>query len=148
MRRLWLKMTEMYGPKWTSSMGEVPNKSWCDACRVFGEAEWKNAIATLNLSTDAWPPSLPEFRRWAYLGKTSLEAKEHSARRADDHVQKIINRYNPNCAGITNQEADKLRDRLARSYYVDELDRERSAAMGIAHEERDPLRICPDPEYR
>ncbi len=141
-------MAEMFGHKWSSTMGEFPNKTWREACQQFGENEWRNAIAMLKISTDPWPPSLPEFRRWAFLGKTALESKEHAARRADEHVQKLVNRYNPNCAGMTNHEADKLRDRLSRSFYVDELDRERNAAQGIEHQERDPLRICPDPEYR
>lgn len=141
-------MAEMFGHKWTSTMGTAPNKTWREACKQFGETEWRNAISMLKLSTDGWPPSLPEFRRWAVLGKTSIEAKEHAARRADEHVAAVVNRYNPNCPGITNQEAQRLHDRLSRSFYVDELDRERNAAMGIEHQDRDPLRICPDPEYR
>lgn len=148
MLKLWVLMTEMFGHRWTSSMGEQPNRTWREACGDFGEQEWKNAISTLNSSMAEWPPSLPEFRRWAYLGKTTIEAKEEAARRADAVVAARVAKYNPNCAGITTREADRLHDRLSRAFYVDELDKERSEALGIEHTERDPLRICPDAEYR
>lgn len=148
MLKLWTLMTEMFGHKWTSTMGEAPNKTWREACAQFGEAEWRNAISMLKVSTDSWPPSLPEFRRWAVLGKTTIEAKEHAARKADEVVAAQVGKYNPWNAGPTTEQYDRMRDRLARSFYVDELDRERNAALGITHEQRDPLRICPDEEYR
>lgn len=149
MAKLWTLCTEMYGHRWTSSMGEEPNATWIDACRPFEDEQWRNAVMMLKGSTDDWPPTLPTFRRWAYLGTTAVEAREHAARKADEIVAGRIARYNPNCAGMTQQEADRLQTRLARSLYVDHLDRERNAALGIEHDSgRDPLRICPDEEYR
>jgi hypothetical protein len=44
MNRLWILMAEMFHHKWTSTMGEVPNKTWREACQQFGESEWRNAI--------------------------------------------------------------------------------------------------------
>ncbi len=149
MKKLWILCTEMYGHRWTSSMGEAPNATWTEACRTFEDEQWRNAVTMLKSSTDDWPPTLPAFRRWAFLGSTPIEAKESAARKADEIVSARIAKYNPNCAGLTNQEADRLHDRLSRSLYVDTLDQERNAAMGIAHDKnRDPLRICPDEDYR
>lgn len=148
MAKLWIMMTEMYGHRWTSSMGIEPNATWTEACRKFGDGEWRNAVMMTKASTDDWPPSLPTFRRWALLGMTTIEAKESAARRADEIVAERVAKYNPNCAGLTNDQASRLHDRLSRSLYVDTLDRERSAALGIEHAERDPLRICPDEDYR
>jgi hypothetical protein len=148
MKKLWILMTEMYGHRWTSSMGETPNETWTAACKVFGDQEWRNAVNMAKQSTDDWPPSLPTFRRWAYLGMTPVEAKELCARKADALVGAVVGKYNPNCAGPTYDQVDRMHDRISRSLYVDTLDRERNAAMGIEHSERDPLRICPDEDYR
>lgn len=149
MNKLWVLCTEMYGHRWTSSMGETPNATWTEACRAFEDEQWRNAVTLLKQSTDDWPPTLPTFRRWAFLGNTPIEAKELAARKADEIVAKRIAAYNPNSPGITQHEADRLHDRLSRSLYVDQLDAERNAMMGIAHDKnRDPLRICPDEEYR
>jgi hypothetical protein len=82
------------------------------------------------------------------MGMTKDQAKESAARKADEVVAARIAKYNPNCAGITQHEADRLHDRLSRAYYVEHIDRERDKALGIESQERDPLRICPDPEYR
>lgn len=148
MKKLWILMTEMYGHRWTSSMGEAPNATWTEACGVFEEEQWRNAVTMAKSSTDDWPPSLPTFRRWAYLGTTPIEAREAAARKADELVAKAVARYNPNCAGLTYDQAERVHDRLSRSLYVDTLDRERSAALGIEHAEREPMRICPDEDYR
>jgi hypothetical protein len=148
MRRLWIVMTEMYGHRWTSSMGEEPNATWTEACREFTEEHWRNAISMLKCSPDDWPPSLPTFRRWALGLKSPTEAREAAARKADEHVRGLVGKYNPNCAGPTIQQAERMQSRLERAFYVDELDRERNAALGIEHEERDPMRICADIDYR
>ena len=67
MVRLWVVMTESYGHKWLSAMGEEPNDTWTDALRGLSVEEWVQAITKLKESTDDWPPGLPEFKRWQGL---------------------------------------------------------------------------------
>jgi hypothetical protein len=141
-------MTESYGHKWTTPMGEVPNQTWLAGLRDLGQPEWMAAIKVLNASQDEWPPSLPEFKRWALGGKTTPELKEEAARGADRLLAEKVAKYNPNVIPMNNQQAERYHDRVSRSLYVDNLDKQRNYAMGIEHIERDPLRICPDEEYR
>ena len=59
--RLWQRMAELYGHKWTSSMGQSPNESWLRAVSALSDEQLKTGINACLYSDDEWPPSLPEF---------------------------------------------------------------------------------------
>jgi len=62
MWRLWQRMTEIYGHRWTSSFGDEPNESWC---RCFSGVAPEAIGAGLNSLLDRednWPPTAIEFR--------------------------------------------------------------------------------------
>jgi hypothetical protein len=68
-RRLWIRMAEIFGHKWTSQYGE-------DAATGAGDT-WARGLAGLStrqiatgldrlIAAEDWPPSLPEFRRLCF----------------------------------------------------------------------------------
>ena len=62
---LWQIMGSMYGHKWTSNYGDIPDpdKVWYAALRDLRWEQIKkglNRVATLG---SEWPPSVPEFRK-------------------------------------------------------------------------------------
>lgn len=54
-------MIEMYGHKFTSSYGEVPNDSWASALAGIYPEQIAEGIRACFQSQDTWPPTLPEF---------------------------------------------------------------------------------------
>lgn len=72
LRRVWERMTAIYGPRWTSSMGVVPVNE--DGSLTVSGDTWAQGLSGLTpdqiahglrscLATDSgWPPTLPEFR--------------------------------------------------------------------------------------
>jgi hypothetical protein len=61
---LWLKMTEMYGHRWTGSFGVSADQSHAWAATLGGltGAQIANGLAALVARGDEWPPSAPDFR--------------------------------------------------------------------------------------
>jgi hypothetical protein len=59
--RLWLRMTEIYGHKWSSSYGETPSETWSRGISGMSFDELKRGLSECLNSGNAWPPSLPEF---------------------------------------------------------------------------------------
>lgn len=61
--RFWLRMTEMYGHKWTSSYGDSDaDGTWSKGLAGLTNDELKAGFFACLNSGEAWPPSLPEFR--------------------------------------------------------------------------------------
>lgn len=62
--RLWQRMAEAYGHKWTSSYGVEPNQSWIDGLADMTTDDIKRGLASLkNFQDDeGWPPTLLQFR--------------------------------------------------------------------------------------
>jgi hypothetical protein len=54
-------MIEMYGHKFTSTYGDVPNETWAQALGNFTGAEIATGLKACFQREDNWPPSLPEF---------------------------------------------------------------------------------------
>ena len=61
--RVWLRMTEIYGHKWTSSYGTSDTDgTWAKALADMSNDDLKAGFFACLHSGEAWPPSLPEFR--------------------------------------------------------------------------------------
>lgn len=61
MDRLWIRMAEIFGHKWTSQYGDTPLETWAKRLGAMSADEIAygvNACANSNLQ---WPPSLPDF---------------------------------------------------------------------------------------
>lgn len=59
--RIWSRMTEIYGHRWASAMGEAPTESWSMAIGQLSHDELKRGLRACMTSGEAWPPSLPQF---------------------------------------------------------------------------------------
>ena len=65
-RRVWLRMTEIYGHKWTSAFGDDAmvgaGETWAKALRDLTGSQLAVGIEDCAVSVDPWPPTLPQFR--------------------------------------------------------------------------------------
>lgn len=70
--RVWTRMAEVYGHKWTSQYGEVSDDSghlssaartWAQGLAQLSLEEISIGFSRMVESGDEWPPSLPEFRK-------------------------------------------------------------------------------------
>ena len=146
MMKLWVVMSETYGHKWTSPMGEKPNQTWTTSLHEMSDEQWVRGISKLKQSTDEWPPSLPEFRRWCIGGMTKDELKVHAQAEAERLMAEKVSRYNPNVVPMNYEQVEREQSRLARQIFVQSEVNERREAMGVEHI-TDPRRICQDEEY-
>jgi hypothetical protein len=87
MRKLWLRMTEIYGHKWTSAYGEDAEKgaghTWAKGLASITPRQIANGISSAISSSDSWPPTLPEFRKLC-LGIPSFAAVQFELRTNKD----------------------------------------------------------------
>jgi hypothetical protein len=61
--RFWLRMTQIYGHKWSSSFGESDtDNTWAKGLADLTVDELKKGFIACVKSGEAWPPTLPEFR--------------------------------------------------------------------------------------
>jgi hypothetical protein len=74
-QRLWLRMTQIFGHAWTSSMGDDPNGStgntWRAGLAGLSPPQISTGLAACMARGGEWPPSLPSFRAMC-LGIPSL----------------------------------------------------------------------------
>lgn len=59
---LWEKMTRIYGRKW-SSIAESDDGTWLQGLRGITPENLSKGLGGIINSGNAWPPSLPEFKR-------------------------------------------------------------------------------------
>lgn len=66
MRTLWLRMTEIYGYKWTSAYGEDAEAgagdTWASGLSGLSPRNINIGLSAALVSSDPWPPTLPQFR--------------------------------------------------------------------------------------
>ena len=62
MARLWIRMTRIYGHRWTSSFGETDDGTWAKGLRGLSGEQIALGLSRCVVSGEAWPPTLPEFR--------------------------------------------------------------------------------------
>ena len=62
--RLWQRMIETYGNKWTSNYGFVPNQSWIDGLADMCIEDIITGLHRLKSfqNDEGWPPTLLQFR--------------------------------------------------------------------------------------
>ena len=65
-RTLWLRMADIYGPRWTSAYGEDPDgtagETWAKGLAGVTPQQLAEGLTASIASADPWPPTLPEFR--------------------------------------------------------------------------------------
>ncbi|MGP3789789.1 hypothetical protein [Pseudomonas sp. B392_1p] len=64
LERLWMKMAEMYGHRWTSSFGEKadPAGAWSSSLKGLNGQQLAHGLNAVAHKGDEWPPSAPAFR--------------------------------------------------------------------------------------
>lgn len=73
--RIWTRMAEIYGHKWTSNFGDHDHDdTWARALADLSNDDLKRGLAGCLYRPDAWPPSLPEFRALCKPEKRENEA--------------------------------------------------------------------------
>lgn len=62
--RIWLRMAETFGHKWTSNYGTSPNQSWIDGLADMTVDDLRNGLSNLRgwQDDEGWPPTLLQFR--------------------------------------------------------------------------------------
>lgn len=63
MAELWTRMARMYGHRWLSAYGETDDGTWRAGLRGITGAQLASGLRACADSADAWPPTLPAFRR-------------------------------------------------------------------------------------
>jgi len=62
--RLWNRMTQLYGHKWTSSYGEFDqDDTWAMGLADLSLDQIKTGFVACLDSDEEWPPTLPQFRQ-------------------------------------------------------------------------------------
>lgn len=62
--RLWSRMTQLYGHKWTSSYGEFDqDDTWAMGLADLSLDQIKTGFVACLDSDEEWPPTLPQFRQ-------------------------------------------------------------------------------------
>ena len=86
MRRLWIRMTEIFGHRWTSAMGEDAatgsGETWARGLSGLSAEQIRAGIERTIVAAEPWPPTLPEFRSMC-LGIPSLAQVQHNLRDRD-----------------------------------------------------------------
>lgn len=101
--KLWLKMTELYGNRWTGSFGVSADQShaWAAALGGVSGQLIANGLTALALTQDPqlkkWPPSAPEFR--CLCENKTPEA--HNLPTMDQAYREATRNAHPSMAGIT-----------------------------------------------
>jgi hypothetical protein len=77
MRTLWVRLSEIYGHRWTSGYGENPNgaaaETWGKGLAGLTGQQLADGLAACIACADPWPPTLPQFRMMC-LGIPPLDA--------------------------------------------------------------------------
>lgn len=83
MRTLWLRMTEIYGHRWISAYGadaeQGAGQTWAKGLGGITAQQLAQGLSSALASSDAWPPTLPEFRSLC-LGIPTFAAVKHELR--------------------------------------------------------------------
>ena len=59
--KFWVRMTQIFGHKWTSSFGATPSKPWADSINRLQANEIKHGLDVMMKDNDEWPPTLKAF---------------------------------------------------------------------------------------
>jgi hypothetical protein len=119
MRRLWQRMAEIYGHRWTSAYGEDAGSgagpTWAKGLAGIAPSQIATGLEQALVSADEWPPTLPAFRAMCFA------IPAFAAVRAE--VNAKDSRRSP-FAMLTWEHLDRHRYRMADADKADRLLRE------------------------
>ena len=97
--KLWLKMTEIYGHRWTSSFGVSADQShaWASVLGGVTGMQIAHGLGALASSGAEWPPSATEFLALCYAG----EADRLGLPPIDKAFDEAFRKAHPAMAGAT-----------------------------------------------
>ena len=112
--KLWLKMTEIYGHRWTSSFGDSvdPDRVWAATLAGLDETQIRYGMRQCVAQGHEWPPSAPEFRKLC-TGASDV-SWEHRRIEAADRERAART--------LTHQPSPDERKRIAR-HHMDQIRR-------------------------
>ena len=128
-------------------MGERPNQTWVESLRDLDDEQWVRAVTKMRSSTEEWPPSLPEFRRWAIGGMTKDEMKVEARLSTVARLNSEVAKYNPFGTPMTMDQYERRLQRESQQEYVMLQENEKRESQGLPHL-TDAMRICQDENYR
>lgn len=77
--RLWERMAKIYGHKWVSSYGEADDGSWLTGLHDVAVEQIAVGLEKCRVSSDPWPPTLPQFRALCRPEKTPAYHRDYIA---------------------------------------------------------------------
>lgn len=150
-RRVWLRMAEIYGHKWTSAFGDDAmagaGETWAKALRGLTTSQLALGIESCAEAIDPWPPTLPQFKALC-LGIPELHTVSREMRDTNGKRSRFTLLVWKNLDGYRyRQSTVEQSDRLLRDAY--EIAREHimrggalpdlpAAELSYAAEERKP----------
>ena len=100
--RLWVRLTEIYGHKWTSSYGAEPTRPWIEVVSSLSPEAIKYGLNQVLKNGDTWPPTLIEFNKLCKMHRNRLNTLALP-------TQKQISDLRENTSHIRHAEMDKIR---------------------------------------
>ena len=91
-RRIWQRMAEIYGHRWTSAYGEEAGaaaQTWAKGLSGLSIDQIARGIDSCILAADGWPPTLPEFRALC-LGIPTLAAAKLAINDASNAFSRLM----------------------------------------------------------
>lgn len=121
MRRLWQRMADIYGHRWTSAYGDDAGggagQTWARGLAGLSAAQIAKGVEAALVSADEWPPTLPAFRAMCFnipsFAAVRLELAAKDAQRSP--FARLV-WSNLDTHRYRHVEADKA-DRLLREAY-------------------------------
>lgn len=125
LRTLWARMTEIYGHRWTKPHGMLDtHNTWLKGLVGFTPRMIAHGLEACVVRSDAYPPSLPEFRALC-LGLPNRDETVYIAvRQIHNHDNRVANMIR-NIIGahdMDNMTYDKLEKR-AKDVYPEAVER-------------------------
>lgn len=120
-RRLWLRMAEIYGHRWTSAYGVDVSTgaggTWAKGLAGLSAQQIAAGLGAAMASADPWPPTLPQFRAMC-LGIPTLAAVACQLSKPGAEATPFVRLVWQNLDGWAFRHADQREaDRLLRAAY-------------------------------
>lgn len=73
--QVWLRMTELFGKRWTDNNGTTPPLSWVRAIEQLSDDQIREGLGRILHSGAKHPPPLPEFVEFCEPKNTPVECR-------------------------------------------------------------------------
>jgi len=139
-KKIWVKMTRVYGHKWSSNFGSSDDGTWLSALKEIPEAMIVAGLNKCLTRQDPWPPSLPEFRQMC-LNLPSVDKiyQEVTQNRITNELSLLVRKKIPSWDWQTKTEK-QLKGMVSVAY--DELYEQAATEVikiALGHEEKHTL---------